>query len=230
MPTDSVSPPGATTPRRRHDLVAWVALGLVVATALTLVARESVAPIGRVATTTHSRQHVTSSPKTTPSARLTASGRPHRHARPHPKLTAAHPVPTTAVTPTPSTAPASTTPSSTSRVSSPQGGAPPAATTSGLSGVLRYPGDIATTFPFASPSGIASVRALWSGGEALEMTLGCGQAVTSGAGTHGISLVVAGHPGSCTVSIAFGPGQHGAVPYTLDVRVPPANPTAAGAP
>jgi len=52
------------------------------------------------------------------------------------------------------------------------------------------------------------------------VTLGCGTAVTSGGGTHGISLVVAGRPGPCTASIALSPGQHGAVDYTLAIRVP----------
>lgn len=93
--------------------------------------------------------------------------------------------------------------------------------------MLRYPDDIATSFPFASPSGIASVRALWRGGEALEMTLGCGRATTSGSGARGLSLVVAGRPGSCTVSIALAGSQRGSVSYTLDVQVPLADPAAA---
>ncbi len=51
--------------------------------------------------------------------------------------------------------------------------------------------------PSRSPHRTASPRCAppGSGGETLEMTLGCGPAVTSGAGTHGISLVVAGRPG-----------------------------------
>jgi hypothetical protein len=93
--------------------------------------------------------------------------------------------------------------------------------------VLRYPDDIATSFPFASVSGIALVRALWRGGEMLKMTLTCGRATTSGAGAHGVSLVVSGRPGPCTVAIAFGANERGSVSYTLDVQVPPADPAAA---
>jgi hypothetical protein len=95
--------------------------------------------------------------------------------------------------------------------------------------MLRYPDDIETSIPFASASGLAAVRASWSGGEALEITLGCGSVVTSGASTHGISLVVAGKPGPCTVSISLGPGQRGTVAYTLQGRVPPTAPAASGA-
>jgi hypothetical protein len=261
----------ATAPRRRRDLVGWIALGLVVTTVLALLARVSVDPRGPDATTAPNRPR-TSPANTVAPARLTTTERVPRlpaHQEPNTAVTmSSNPVqPTDPVTVTAAPAGAATTeraqqlpadeepgtagsapgiptrstiPTTTSSVSGTSGLSSSAGATSDsvgvagaspqttdLSGVLRYPDDIATSMPFASPSGLASVRASWRGGEALALTLGCGSAVTNGAGTHGVSLVVAGPPGSCAVSIALGPGQRGSVAYTLDVQTPAAD-TAAG--
>jgi hypothetical protein len=231
-------------PRRRRDLVAWVALGLAVATALTLVARASFDPqTGRGRTTSaDTRGHTTTS---TPVAQLTKKDPAHRDlpidttARTlaeSPTTAVPRPVPTTPATIVVSTEPSTTDPTTTTSLPRPASPAAPdrsashptataalAATNPGVSGVLRDPDDIATTLPFTSPSGLAAVRALWQGGATLEVTLRCGAAATSGTGKHGISLVVAGQPGSCSVSIGLTSDEIGTVDYTLDIQVPSAD-------
>ena len=220
--------PGAATanPRRRRDLVAWIALGLVVATVLTVVARVSVAPPRHLAATKPAHQ-TASLPETSSTTVPVVHKHVRDHVRTDPGSTQSAPEPTN---PIEVTAPVTTVTTSTTlpgpRPSAPKSLAAGTATPTPLSGELRYPADIATSFPFTSSNGLAAVRATWLGGQALEMTLGCGAAVTSGGGTHGISLVVDGRPGTCTVSIALSPGQRGAVDYTLDVQVPGTGPAA----
>lgn len=209
-----------TSPRRHRDLVAWIALGLVVATVLTVVARVSVAPPRHLAATKPA--HQTASWRETPSTTILATYKQARdHVRTEPGPTQSAPQPTN---PVEVAAPVTTVTTSTTvpspRPSVPKSRAAGTATPTPIVGELRYPADIATSFPFTSSDGLAAVHATWLGGQSLEVTLGCGTAVTSGGGTHGISLVVAGRPGPCTVSIALSPGQHGAVDYTLAVRVP----------
>ncbi len=241
-----VPPPSspAALPRRPRDLVAWVALGLAVTTVLTLVARASLDP--RPDRGARAPASARALPAATPDS--TALLPTKDRARPDaptgttttvaatPAVRLRQSVATTSTTipapadpgessPTTSTAtPPPSGPDTSDRVASdPTGTTGSPAASTGFSGVLRYPEDVATSFPFNSPSGLAAVRAQWQGGEALEMTLGCGQAVTTGGGTHGISLVVAGRPGPCTISIAFGSGEHETVGYTLDIQVPPAD-------
>jgi cytoskeletal protein RodZ len=216
-----------TSPRRHRDLVAWIALGLVVATVLTVVARVSVAPPRQLAATKPA--HQTASPPETPSTTILAAYKQARdHVRTQPEPTPSAPQPTNpaeVAAPVTTVTTSTTVPSPRPSVPSPRPSVPKSraagtATPTPLVGELLYPADIATSFPFTSSDGLAAVRATWLGGQSLEVTLGCGTAVTSGGGTHGISLVVAGRPGPCTVSIALSPGQHGAVDYTLAIRVP----------
>lgn len=209
-----------TSPRRHRDLVGWIALGLVVATVLTVVARVSVAQPRHLAAAKPAHQ-TASPPATTSTTILVAYKQARDHVRTEPEPTHSAPQPTN---PVEVAAPVTTVTTSTT-VPSPSPSVPKSAATGTASptplvGELHYPADIATSFPFTSSDGLAAVRATWLGGQSLEVTLGCGTAVTSGGGTHGISLVVAGRPGPCTVSIALSPGQHGAVDYTLAVRVP----------
>jgi hypothetical protein len=234
-------PPSLGAGRRRRDRVVWVALSLVVATALSVVAR-SVGP-PRPVTAAHHPQHAAQAVPTSRPAGTTKTGRANRrrHDDPKPSPTTTSSLPantTTATTPTTTTAVPATTATTTAEVR--PATAPSrtrdtkrrdrrSATTPALAGMLRYPDDIETSIPFTSASGLAAVRASWRGGEALKITLGCGSVVTSGSGTHGLSLVVAGKPGVCTVSISLGPGQRGTVAYTLRVRVPPTAPAASGA-
>ena len=227
-------PPSLGAGHRRRDLVAWVALSLVVATVLCVVAR-SVGPPHSVTAAHHPRHAAQAAPTSRP-AGMTKTGRApgRRHEDPGPSTTttsslpSATTVPTTVTTTT--TVPITTatttaevrpaTKSPRTRTTKRPGWR--AVTTPTLTGTLRYPDDIETSIPFASASGLAAVRASWRGSEALKITLGCGSVVTSGAGTHGISLVVAGKPGPCTVSLSLGPGQRGTVAYSLRVQVPPA--------
>ncbi len=222
-PSGPSSPSKTAASRRRRDLVGWVALGLTVTTALALVARASVEPQRRSTGTTTTLERTTLT--TTATTRLARTDTVHDQLPTTPKPSSSETVPTVVVQPTVPVTVASTPDEPGPSTSVPHLPAParPVSTpaeTPGLSGTLQYPDDVATSFPFTSSSGLAAVRATWSGGGALEMSLRCGSVTVSGTGTHGISLVVAGHPSSCTVSIALRPDQRGSVAYTLDVQVP----------
>jgi hypothetical protein len=227
--------------RRRRDLVAWVALSLVVATVLCVVAR-SVGP-PRALTRAHHPGHAAQAVPTSRPAGTTGTGSAHRrhHNDPKPSTTTTSSLPadttiptaTTTTTVVPATTPTTTAETRPAAASSRARGTRRrhrrSATSTALAGTLRYPDDIETSIPFTSASGLATVRASWRGGEALQIALGCGSVVTSGAGTHGLSLVVAGTPGPCTVSVSLGPDQRGTVAYTLWVRVPPTVPAGSAA-
>ena len=85
-----------TSPRRHRDLVAWIALGLVVATVLTVVARVSVAPPRHLAATKPA--HQTASRRETPSTTILATYKQARdHVRTEPGPTQSAPQPTNPV-------------------------------------------------------------------------------------------------------------------------------------
>ena len=95
-PTGASGPPSLGAGRRRRDLVAWVALSLVVATVLSVVACGVGPP--RSVTAAHHLQHAAQAVPTSRPARMTKTGRAHRRRhdpKPSATTTSSLPVDTT---------------------------------------------------------------------------------------------------------------------------------------
>jgi hypothetical protein len=217
--------------RSRHELVGWIALGLVVAVVLTVISRSSVVsgtPIhpDRASALTKSRVPIVSARREHESRRTS-----------HPRPTVG---PTTKIPPGTST-PArttdrlgfdasppgrttETTTTTTTTTTTPTQTPRPQYAPSTISGTLEYPNDLASTFPFSSPTGIAAVQVSWNGGSELDARLHCQGATTSAPGAHGIALSVSGVPGQCSVTVSLAAGTRATVPFTLDVNAPDAPP------
>jgi hypothetical protein len=227
----AVGPRRRGTKRPRRDQVSYVAVGLLVALALTIVSRLTTAPEGHPprrdprptlrsargrTASTHRSVHDVAPPKSD----VDRIARSERSISDDPTRAAistttkgAPSIPTTSTTPTPETtttispapSPTTTTP-------------PPSLTTADgpleYSGVLSYPEDIATSIPFSSESGVAAVRVTWRGGGELVASLRCPGAEDSAPGAHGISISIDGSPGTCAVAIALGSGVRARVAYT----------------
>jgi hypothetical protein len=204
--------------RSRHDLVAWIAFGLLVVPALAVVSRTTTST-GHDAQRNGTRlpvgdrsRHVLSTPHqaTAPQGHKSVVVDKNRH----------EPKSASTGTTTSTTSPLATT-TTTTLVAPPTTTEPPTPTSTpavlNYSGVLRYPNDVATSIPFSSATGVAATRITWSGGEELVASLRCRGAHDSAPGTHGISISIDGAPGACVVEVALGPRIRSKVRYAITV-------------
>ena len=215
-------PPAGRPSRSRHELVGWIALGLVVAVVLSVVSRSSV-----LSGTTHAyRPSEAAKIRATPADGLrNARSATTRRQAPAPTTKNASVKSTHRRTekpvvsePSPSVLTIdSTTPTTALKAPRAQVDAPLI-----FSGTLGYPNDLASTLPFSSSSGIAAVRISWTGGSELDARLHCRGTTTSAPGAHGISLSVSGSPGPCAVTVSLAPGTRTTVPFSLDINAPSA--------
>lgn len=198
--------------RPRRELVGWIALGLLVAVVLTVLSRSSV-----VSGTTHPKrqttsdkaaQHNSSSRETTTDPRAATSASPARSSSTASLKTVK--AATTTTTPSTTSTTTSTTTTTVARATGP----------TSLAGTLAYPSDLATTYPFTSPSGLAAVRVRWGGGSELDARLHCPGATTSAPGAHGISLSVTGRAGRCSITVSLASGTRTSVSYLIEVDAP----------
>jgi hypothetical protein len=219
---DEKAPPS----RSRRDAMAWLALGLVVALVLAWTALPSTKARDAA------RPATVSSTSPRDSARNRENGprdatRASAHHRTRNVDATSTSIPSqrleTGAVPS-TTVPATTTTLARRAPASTESSAPIT-----YRGMLRFPNDVATTY-FPSANGGAFVAAgSWTAGRSLELTLTCGSAVDTSAGTGGAVAKLAVATGACQLLVAEPPGATWNASYTITVRVQPVARRAPGA-
>jgi hypothetical protein len=209
----------------RRDAVTWTALGLVVAAILIVTTHHGTtlhpadaAPSHRDATTTslgskrtstvsvqsHSTGlHDTGLHGGKSRARTPRSAKSH-----HSTLTATTSTTSTTVTTNDLTANTTTT-----TIVSPQ---PTSITSSGL---LSYPGDVSSTYPFRVVKGSVRATLTWQSGPALALALDCqGAALRQGSSLGLVELTAQANTGVCHVSVSRQGPHDNTIRYEMSIH------------